>query len=71
MKEYAFKIPSMHDEVTSKEIASTILGMNGIENVDVDYQEGMVNVYYNENKIVIDKIKQKIEDKGFTIKKYK
>lgn len=69
MKEYSFKVPSMHDESTAKEISSTIVSMKGIEDVDVDYQEGLVNVYYDENNIAVDKIKQRVEDKGFMVKK--
>jgi copper chaperone CopZ len=67
MKEYSFKVPSMHDETSAKEIASIITGIRGIQDVDVDYQEGTVNVYFDENQVIKDKIKYTVEKKGFKV----
>ncbi|WP_035166286.1 heavy-metal-associated domain-containing protein [Caloramator sp. ALD01] len=67
MKEYSFKVPSMHNETTAKEIASIITGIRGIQDVDVDYQEGTVNVYFDENQVIKDKIKYTVEKKGFKV----
>ncbi|CDF58695.1 heavy-metal-associated domain-containing protein [Thermobrachium celere] len=67
MKEYSFRVPSMHDETSAKEIASIISGIRGIQDVDVDYQEGTVNVYYDENQVIKDKIKYTVEKKGFKV----
>ncbi|SHE64374.1 heavy-metal-associated domain-containing protein [Caloramator proteoclasticus] len=67
MKEYSFKVPSMHDETSAKEIASIITGIRGIQDVDVDYQEGTVNVYFDENQVIKDKIKYIVEKKGFKV----
>lgn len=69
MKEYVFRIPSMHDESSAKEVRSSIVGIRGIEDVDVDYQDGIVNVYYDENQVIVDKIKYTIEKKGYNVKK--
>ncbi|TDT60908.1 heavy-metal-associated domain-containing protein [Fonticella tunisiensis] len=68
MKEYSFKVPSMHDEASAKEIRSAIVGMRGIEDVDVNYEDGSVNVYFDQNQVVEDKIKYVIEKKGFKVK---
>ncbi|MBZ4664326.1 MAG: heavy-metal-associated protein [Caloramator sp.] len=67
MKEYSFKVPSMHNETTAKEIVSIITGIRGIQDVDVDYQEGTVNVYFDENQVIKDKIKYTVEKKGFKV----
>jgi copper chaperone CopZ len=69
MKEYSFKVPSMHDESAAKDIASAIVGIRGIEDVDVDFQDSIVNVYYDENQVAIDKIKYTVEKKGYNIRK--
>lgn len=68
MKEYSFKVPSMHDESSAKEITSIITGIRGIEDVNANYEEGLVEVFYDENQIVIDKIKLIVENKGYAIK---
>ena len=68
MKEYSFKVPSMHDESSAKEIASIITGIRGIEDVNANYEEGLVEVFFDENQIAVDKIKLIVEDKGYAIK---
>lgn len=68
MREYSIKIPSMHDEASAKEIRSSIVGIRGIEDVDLNYEDGTVNIYYDENQTVIDKIRYVIEEKGYSIK---
>lgn len=68
MKEYSFKIPSMHDEAAAKDITSAIVGIRGIEDVDVDYEDSTVNVYYDENQVIVDKIKYVVEKKGYTVR---
>lgn len=69
MKEYNFKVPSMHDEISSKDIRSSIVGIRGIEDVNIDYENGMVNVFYDENQVVVDKIKSVVQQKGYSVAK--
>lgn len=69
MKEYTFKIPSMHDENSAKEVRSTIVGIRGVEDVNTNYEDGIVNVYYDENQVIIDKIKLTVENKGYSVRK--
>lgn len=69
MQEYSFKVPSMHDEASAKEIRSSIVGIRGIEDVNIDYENGMVNVYYDENQVVVDKIKNVVQEKGYSVRK--
>jgi copper chaperone CopZ len=57
----------MHDETSAKDISSTIVGLRGIEDVDVNYEEGTITVYYDENQVIVDKIKYVIEKKGYDI----
>lgn len=68
MKEYTFKVPSMHDESSAKEIRSTIVGIRGIEDVDVNYEDSTVNVYFDQNQVVEDKIKYVVEKKGYKVR---
>lgn len=68
MREYSFIIPSMHDEISAKDVRSIITGIRGIQEVDVDYEDGTVNVYYDENQVIIDKIRYAVEKQGYTIK---
>lgn len=69
MREYNFKVPSMHDETAAKDVRSTIMGIRGIEEVNIDYENGSVNVYYDENQVIIDKIKQTVEAQGYNVTK--
>lgn len=68
VRECSFLIPSMHDELSAKDVRSIIAGIRGIEEVDVDYEDGTVNIYYDENQVVIDKIKYVVEKQGYSIK---
>lgn len=69
MREYNFKVPSMHDETSAKDIRSSIVGIRGIEDVNIDYENGVVNVYYDENQVVVDKIKNVVQEKGYSVRK--
>jgi copper chaperone CopZ len=68
MKEYTFKVPSMHDESSAKDVTSAIIGIRGIEDVNTNYEDGIVNVYYDENQVVVDKIKRTVMKKGYSVK---
>lgn len=68
MKELNLRIPSMHDEMSAKKVASIIEGIRGIEDVNVDFQNGTVNVFYDENQVIDEKIKYVITKNGFEIK---
>ncbi|SEF51611.1 Copper chaperone CopZ [Caloramator fervidus] len=68
MKELTLKIPSMHDEMSAKRVASIIEGIRGIEDVNVDFQSGIVNVYYDENQVIDEKIKYVVTKNGFDVK---
>lgn len=69
MKEYSFKVPSMHDETSAKDVRSIITGIRGIEDVDINYVDGIVSVYFDENQVIEDKIRYIVEDKGYGIRK--
>jgi copper chaperone CopZ len=69
MKEYTFKVPSMHDETSAKDVRSAIVGIRGIEDVNINFEDGIVNVYYDENQVVVDKIKYVVQNKGYSVSK--
>ena len=67
MKTITFNIPSMHDEGSAKDISSVIVGMRGIEDVDANYEDGTITVYYDENQVIVDKLKYVVEKKGYAV----
>lgn len=67
MKEYTFNIPSMHDENSAKEVRSVIIGLRGVEDVNINYEDGIVNVFYDENQVIVDKIKYAVKNKGYAV----
>lgn len=71
MKSIIFNIPSMHDETSAKDISSTVVGLRGIEDIDVNYEDGTATVYYDENQVIVDKIKYIIEKKGYDVSNLK
>lgn len=65
MKETIIKVQGMACEGCEKRIQNALKNMEGIENVDANHKEGTVII--NINQIDINKVKQRIEDLGFTI----
>lgn len=65
MKEIIIKVQGMACEGCEKRIQNALKNMEGIENVVANHKEGTVTVIANETLINI--IKEKIEDLGFTI----
>ncbi|KRQ87971.1 Heavy-metal-associated domain protein [Caloramator mitchellensis] len=68
MKELKIKVPSMHDEASAKKIASIIEGIRGIEDVNVDFQSGLVDVFYDENQVLDEKIKYVVSKNGYEVR---
>lgn len=67
MKEFTFSIPSMHDENSAKEVRSVIIGLRGVEDVNINYEDSIANVFYDENQVIVDKIKYAVEKKGYAV----
>lgn len=65
MKETIIKVQGMACEGCEKRIQNALKNMEGIENVVANYKEGTVIIKINQ--IDINKVKQRIEDLGFTI----
>jgi hypothetical protein len=55
-----------HDNIQSLE--AFILGLNGIERVLVDTDDGEIKVEYNDEEIQLTEITEQIESGGFHIK---
>jgi copper chaperone len=49
-------------------IETTLKQLNGIKDVTAYYQDGYVNVDFDESQIKLEKIVQEIEDLGFDVK---
>ena len=66
MKEIILKVTGMMCEGCENRIQNAVKNMEGVETVVANHQEGTVNLSLNENAD-ISKIKEKIEDIGFTV----
>ncbi len=65
MKEIILKVQKIACEGCENRIQNALKNMEGIENVVASHKEGTVTIVANE--IDIDKIKERIEDLGFTV----
>ena len=65
MKEIILKVQQIACEGCENRIQNALKNMEGIENVVASHKEGTVTIVANE--IDIDKIKERIEDLGFTV----
>ena len=66
MKEIILKVTGMMCEGCENRIQNAVKNMEGVETVVANHQEGTVKLSLNENAD-ISKIKEKIEDIGFTL----
>ena len=66
MKEIILKVTGMMCEWCENRIQNAVKNMEGVETVVANHQEGTVKLSLNENAD-ISKIKEKIEDIGFTV----
>ncbi len=66
MKEIILKVTGMMCEGCENRIQNAVKNMEGVETVVANHQEGTVKLSLNENAD-ISKIKEKIEDIGFTV----
>lgn len=67
MQEYTFTIPSMHNETSAKELSNAVCEISGVQDVDVNYEEGILTVFYDDNKVNVDSIKTVLGDLGYGI----
>lgn len=68
MRIYNLTIPSMHNETSAKEIKSVLTKVNGIKNIDLNYEETTINIYCEDILPSFNEIKLSIENKGYLIK---
>lgn len=61
-----FSVKDMVCTSCEKVIAKQALGLEGVQNIDVDYASGKGQVTFDEDKISWEKIKHRIEKKGYT-----
>lgn len=50
-----------------KSIENSVGAMNGVEKVNVELNNGTVDVEFNSNKVDVKKITDTIEDQGYTV----
>lgn len=65
MREFIIKVEGMACEGCEKRIQNALKNIEGIENVVANYKEGTVTI--TAENIVLDMVKEKIEDIGFKV----
>lgn len=65
MKEFIIKVEGMACEGCERRIQNALKNIEGIENIVANYKEGTVTI--TAENIVLDKVKEKIEDIGFRV----
>lgn len=48
-------------------VTNALTELEGVQNVEVQLQEGTVNVEYDEAKVDVEKMKEAIEDQGHDV----
>jgi copper chaperone len=67
VKNMILMVDGMHCQNCADIIKSSIGKLNGIKEVMASFQDGVVNVSYDETKIDIDILKEAIDDLGFNV----
>ena len=68
MADLNLKVKGMSCHHCVSTIKENLNKLDGIDNVDVNLDSGEVDVFYNTEKIEVDKIKQTIQDSGYEVK---
>ena len=66
MKEIKLKIEGMHCTGCSNRLEKVLNNIEGVTSAQVNFDEKSAIVNFDEGKVTIEKIKENIEDAGFT-----
>lgn len=66
MKEIKLKIEGMHCTGCSNRLEKVLNNIEGVTSAQVNFDEKSAIVNFDEGKVTIQKIKENIEDAGFT-----
>lgn len=69
MKEIKLKIEGMHCTGCSNRLEKVLNNIEGVTSAQVNFDEKSAIVNFDEGKVTIEKIKENIEDAGFTAEK--
>lgn len=67
VKYTVFNIPSMHNHVSAGLIESSLNSISGVKNVNANYEQGIVEVFYESSKNNFNTIIKKVENLGYEI----
>lgn len=67
MKQSFLKVPSMHSLSSANTLSNAIENIDGVKNVDIDYQKSIVGIFYENNDSVMKDIYNKIESCGYKV----
>lgn len=67
MKQSFIKVPGMHSLASANTLSSAIKSLNGVEEVNIDYQKSTLGVFHNQDEVGEKDIENKIESLGYRI----
>ena len=67
MEQVTLNVKGMSCGHCVKSIEGSVGALDGIEQVSVNLQEGLVNISFHQDKVTIEQIKETIDDQGFDV----
>lgn len=67
MKDATFKVPEMSCGHCKAAIEGEIGKLSGVEYSNAEFEKGIVEVRYDENRVTTDELKGAIEEAGYTV----
>lgn len=67
MEKVSLKVNTMNCDHCAQVIKDALEGLEGIEKIDISLEEKIVIVEYDNSKIIIDKIKEAIDEEGYEV----
>ncbi|HLQ82624.1 MAG TPA: copper chaperone CopZ [Pseudogracilibacillus sp.] len=68
MMQTELKVKGMTCGHCKSAVEGALAEATGVSNADVDLDEGVVSIDYDESTITLDQIKEVIEDQGYDVK---
>ncbi|KMT20856.1 heavy-metal-associated domain-containing protein [Clostridium cylindrosporum] len=67
MMQCFFNIPSMHSLSSARRVSNIIEGVNGVKNVNTDYEKSIVGVFCENKDSVVESISNEVKKSGYEI----
>ena len=67
MTETTFKVPDMSCGHCKAAVEGELGRLSGVEQANADFQKGIVEVRYDEDRVTTDELKSAIEEAGYSV----